>query len=252
MDCPQCGAEVPSDDAFCGKCGYAKRDHGPERLDQSRIRMHEEPEPAPQARASPVLFAATRTQAHRSWDAHGSGPRLPAKARLHRPRTLPPSAPPPPPPTSLASARSGALSHATKDYAWHSAPRLSRSRRAPSLLPKRLSTEAEHASGSRGKQSASEPEDPEPSHACPGSLRQCERVVSGHAKKEEGRSSGLAVLVLLCGGVARLSLSDGEWLARHQTDQMRVQRRVGRVIPPESKFCGKCGTPLTSVGAQAG
>lgn len=45
MDCPQCGAEVPSDDAFCGKCGYARRDHAPERLDQSRIRMHEAPDP---------------------------------------------------------------------------------------------------------------------------------------------------------------------------------------------------------------
>lgn len=43
MNCPQCGAEVPADDAFCGKCGYAMRDEGPERLDQSRIRVHEEP-----------------------------------------------------------------------------------------------------------------------------------------------------------------------------------------------------------------
>lgn len=46
MDCPQCGAEVPSDDAFCGKCGYARRDQGPERLDQSRIRVHETPDPS--------------------------------------------------------------------------------------------------------------------------------------------------------------------------------------------------------------
>ncbi|MBW2381763.1 MAG: zinc-ribbon domain-containing protein, partial [Deltaproteobacteria bacterium] len=29
MDCPQCGAEVPADDEFCGKCGYARRDQGP-------------------------------------------------------------------------------------------------------------------------------------------------------------------------------------------------------------------------------
>ncbi len=49
MDCPQCGAGVPSDDLFCGKCGYAMRDGGPERVDQSRIRMHEEPDPATQA-----------------------------------------------------------------------------------------------------------------------------------------------------------------------------------------------------------
>jgi predicted nucleic acid-binding Zn ribbon protein len=46
MDCPQCGARVPSDDAFCGKCGYAMRNHGPERLDQSRIRVHEGPDSA--------------------------------------------------------------------------------------------------------------------------------------------------------------------------------------------------------------
>lgn len=45
MNCPQCGARVPADDAFCGKCGYAMRDQTPERLDQTRIRVHEEPEP---------------------------------------------------------------------------------------------------------------------------------------------------------------------------------------------------------------
>jgi hypothetical protein len=48
MDCPQCGAQVPSDDSFCGKCGYAMRDDGPERVDQSRIRVHEEPQPPAQ------------------------------------------------------------------------------------------------------------------------------------------------------------------------------------------------------------
>lgn len=42
MDCPQCGAQVPSDDSFCGKCGYAMRSHGPERVDRSRIRVYEE------------------------------------------------------------------------------------------------------------------------------------------------------------------------------------------------------------------
>ena len=46
MKCPQCGAEVPSDDAFCGKCGYARRDQTPDRLDQSRIRVHETPDPS--------------------------------------------------------------------------------------------------------------------------------------------------------------------------------------------------------------
>jgi len=44
MDCPQCAAEVSSDDAFCGKCGYAMREGAPERIDQSRIRFHEGPE----------------------------------------------------------------------------------------------------------------------------------------------------------------------------------------------------------------
>lgn len=52
MVCPQCGAEVPSEDAFCGKCGYAMRDGAPERVDQSRIRVHEEPEPAEAASSS--------------------------------------------------------------------------------------------------------------------------------------------------------------------------------------------------------
>jgi len=52
MECPQCAAEVPSDDAFCGKCGYARRDQGPERLDQSRIRVHEAPNPSGDDRPS--------------------------------------------------------------------------------------------------------------------------------------------------------------------------------------------------------
>ena len=62
MDCPQCGAEVPSDDAFCGKCGYARRDEGPQRLDQSRIRVHETRRPMT-GRAEPALsseLASTR------------------------------------------------------------------------------------------------------------------------------------------------------------------------------------------------
>ena len=50
MNCPQCGAEVPSDDAFCGKCGYARRDQTPDRLDQSRIRVHETPDPSSEDR----------------------------------------------------------------------------------------------------------------------------------------------------------------------------------------------------------
>lgn len=96
MDCPQCGAEVPSDNAFCGKCGYAMRDDGPERTDQTRIRVHEERTPtgdedrhsrpsSPRIRKHTVLGMPTAT-------------RRPSKP----PAT---SKPPPPPPASLASAR---------------------------------------------------------------------------------------------------------------------------------------------------
>ena len=54
--CPQCNAEVPSDNAFCGKCGYAMRDQGPHHLDRSRIRVHEGPpsEPPPAAKQRPA------------------------------------------------------------------------------------------------------------------------------------------------------------------------------------------------------
>ena len=45
--CPQCSTEVPTDNAFCGKCGYAMRDQVPHNLNRSRIRVHEEPEPPP-------------------------------------------------------------------------------------------------------------------------------------------------------------------------------------------------------------
>jgi hypothetical protein len=96
MDCPQCGAEVPSDDAFCGKCGYAMREGGPERVDQSRIRVHEEPaspEPTPPPGSS------------------GKGMRQ--KTMLGMPSVTPrrqaPPAPPEPhapaPPTEISAAR---------------------------------------------------------------------------------------------------------------------------------------------------
>lgn len=96
MDCPQCAAEVPSDNAFCGKCGYAMRDHGPERTDQSRIREHEEPAPADEE------------------DRHSrpSSPRIRKHTVLgmppatRRPSEPPAASQPPPPPTSLASVRS--------------------------------------------------------------------------------------------------------------------------------------------------
>ncbi len=96
MDCPQCGAEVPSDNAFCGKCGYAMRDQGPQRTDQSRIRVHEERTPTNE----------------RDRDSRTSSPRIRKHTVLGmppatlRPSEPPASEPPPPPPASLASARS--------------------------------------------------------------------------------------------------------------------------------------------------
>ncbi len=96
MDCPQCGAEVPSDNAFCGKCGYAMRDDGPQRTDQSRIRVHEEPAP----------------DYERDRGSRPSSPRIRTRTVLGmppvslRPGEPPPESEPPPPPTSLASARS--------------------------------------------------------------------------------------------------------------------------------------------------
>ena len=62
MDCPQCGAAVSSDDAFCGKCGYAMREGAPDRIDQSRIRVHEEPETPP---AEPSGGASTQKSIRR-------------------------------------------------------------------------------------------------------------------------------------------------------------------------------------------
>ena len=109
MDCPQCGAEVPSDDMFCGKCGYARRDHGPERLDQSRIRMHEEPDPAAQPdppRSSSQQRVRKHTVLGMPTATPPAGSPTPASAPPP-PSVSPPASVPPPPPTSLASARSG-------------------------------------------------------------------------------------------------------------------------------------------------
>ena len=102
MDCPQCGAEVPSDNAFCGKCGYARRDHAPERLDQSRIRMHEERDPAAQpepARSS----SQQRVRKHTVLGMPTAGG--PPPVDIPAPESAPPP-PPPPPPTPLSAARS--------------------------------------------------------------------------------------------------------------------------------------------------
>lgn len=102
MDCPQCGAGVPSDDLFCGKCGYAMRDGGPERVDQSRIRMHEEPDPAAQAPKN----QGSSQQRIRKHTVMG----MPAATPPTGTRTSAPSEPPPPPspPTEISTARSRA------------------------------------------------------------------------------------------------------------------------------------------------
>ncbi len=96
MDCPQCGAEVPSDDLFCGKCGYAMRDGGPERVDQSRIRVHEEPDPASQAQTP----SQQRIRKHTVMGMPSATP--PTGTRT------PPEAPKPPPPTEISAARARA------------------------------------------------------------------------------------------------------------------------------------------------
>jgi len=97
MDCPQCGAEVPADDEFCGKCGYARRDQGPERLDQSRIRMHEEPDPDAQPDRS---SSPQRVRKHTVLG-------MPPTTATPSTGTPTPASAPPPPPTPLSSARSG-------------------------------------------------------------------------------------------------------------------------------------------------
>ncbi|MGB5285850.1 MAG: zinc ribbon domain-containing protein [Polyangiales bacterium] len=95
MDCPQCGAEVPSDDAFCGKCGYARRDEGPQRLDQSRIRVHETPNPSADDRPS-------RTGSQQRVRKHTVLGIQPGPPPAERPIPAPL---PSPPPTPISSAR---------------------------------------------------------------------------------------------------------------------------------------------------
>lgn len=99
MDCPQCGAEVPSDDLFCGKCGYAMRDGGPERVDQSRIRVHEGREDTDRDQSSGA----------------GSQQRVRKHTVMGMPSATPPAgtptpslAMPPSPPTEISTARSRA------------------------------------------------------------------------------------------------------------------------------------------------
>lgn len=97
MDCPQCEAEVPSDNAFCGKCGYAMRDQGPQRTDQSRIRVHEEPAP-PEDDDGNNRPSSPRIRKHTVLG-------MPPATRRDGDRAAA-SEPPPPPPASITSARS--------------------------------------------------------------------------------------------------------------------------------------------------
>ncbi len=100
MDCPQCGAEVPSDDLFCGKCGYAMRDGSPERVDQSRIRVHEEP--APLTEQTPPVRSPSQ-QRVRKHTVMGMPTATPRSAR--GPMDPPPV---PQPPTEISAARARA------------------------------------------------------------------------------------------------------------------------------------------------
>jgi len=99
MNCPQCGAPVPADDAFCGKCGYAMRDQAPDRLDQSRIRVHEEPEPT-----SGGQDGTTPQQRIRKHTVLGMPSAKPPADRPKAPS--PPTAARPSAPTPIASAHS--------------------------------------------------------------------------------------------------------------------------------------------------
>jgi hypothetical protein len=100
MDCPQCGAEVPSDDLFCGKCGYAMRDGSPERVDQSRIRVHEEPASLDEQQPPTRGASQQRIRKHTVMGMPVATP--PAGTRTPEPAV------PPPPPTEISTARSRA------------------------------------------------------------------------------------------------------------------------------------------------
>ena len=228
MDCPQCGAEVPSDDAFCGKCGYARRDHGPDRLDQSRIRVHEEPDPSsqPEPARSP---SQQRVRKHTVLGMPGMPPGAATPpAGSPAPESAPASAtPPPPPPTSLSSVRSGRARAPQKTMlgfkmyavirrysARHSAPRFPGSARRRAI--DRANQDGADPASRRRKQRAVRADDPESSHACPGSVRQRERIAAGDPATKKG-TPGPCVARRSLGRVARLPLSDGEWLVRRQT-----------------------------------
>jgi predicted nucleic acid-binding Zn ribbon protein len=187
MNCPQCGAEVPSDDTFCGKCGYAMRDHGPERLDQSRIRVHEAPD------------LAMQEQPSRS----SSEPRVRKHTVLGMPSITPPTGkpaaaskppPPPPPPTSLSSARSARTRTPQKTMLGIPRPELSE---PASAALSAESTEADQSMPPAGESSAP----PEPAVRSP-RARSRVRYDSANepvsvTQRRQKAFRGLAVLVLL-------------------------------------------------------
>ena len=105
MDCPQCGAEIPSDDSFCGKCGYATREGAPERVDQSRIRVHEEPDTqAPDATTRSA--SQQRVRKHTVMGMPLATPPTGSRTPTSPAEVSSPS--PPPPPTEISTARSRA------------------------------------------------------------------------------------------------------------------------------------------------
>ena len=96
MKCPQCGAEVPSENEFCGKCGYAMRDEGTGRTDESRIRVHEEPTPTVDDRQNRP--SSPRIRKHTVLG-------MPPASLRDGPAEGPSEPPPPPPPSPIGSAR---------------------------------------------------------------------------------------------------------------------------------------------------
>ena len=197
MDCPQCGAEVPSDDAFCGKCGYAMRDQGPERVDQSRIRVHEEPvPPAEEPSGRPPSQQRIRKRTVMGMPSLGptSGVSQPAPPPSSEAR---PPAPPPPPPTEISSAR-GRTRGRTPQKTMLGIPQADIP--GPAVSPSDGPSQAEGGSGAPVEHFAAPQESTSPSHRA----RARVRYDSGDepfpvVQRRKNALRALAVLVVLSG-----------------------------------------------------
>ena len=234
MDCPQCGAEVPSDDEFCGKCGYARRDHGPERLDQSRIRMHEEPDPG----AQPEPTGPRRSNAFANTPCSGcpaTGAPPAEDATPCRPRPCLPLHPR----SSLRRGRGEPARRRRRCSAFRVPifPIPQSPRRRPSDRQR-----AEQAFGSRERRP--DPAATEPSDAGASSLRQRQRAAAGDPSKEKGASRACGARPSR-GSLARLPLSDVEWLARRQTTRCSATS-VGRATRPSPSSAGSAARALAA------